>query len=594
MDSDQIELLAVNCVTDAFAFCRKLKTYIPIKDKEPAWDGHIYISPSKGNYSRIATQVKGKVCKKLPQKKTYPISVLNLKNYKRDGGIVYFVVYIVGDERYPYYHCLAPIDLKRLIKQANGNSSIAVPLYPLGSIDENRENEFIEFYYDCKKQTSLADCKTITLEEAIKKGYPLNYTVHGAKDQSEALLMLGERYHYIYANIGSSENPILMPVGDQPVKLLTLPIINKPVKVGETTFYDDYKDGQTRTERTIIIGDFMTIRVVKGTKSSNVLSEFNPDRLDNFYNQVRFLYYAFTSKGFDLGSEHITFKPIPTTEIKDITEKYNFWTRIVNTLEILHCDLSLIDVNELNDDDIERLKLLTKIILDKQPVSQKQKIDTFSVLEFGSHSVFLIAEKQPDGRYLGSDFFSIVKDACVRCISKDKKTHTILPVYSAVFMREDFPKFVNVDYTYFIESYSRALDYNRDIFSYANQDVLRMIRAYDIQKRKDKRLLKYALELIEWIIKTAPNGDMENIYQLNRFQILKRLNGKLSDSDIDTIVELSDSDMPTKSKWAANILLEDYKRAERYWNKLSLDEQEELKQYPIWHFTTEQKTKIYE
>lgn len=426
MDSDQIELLAVNCVTDAFAFCKKLKTYIPTKDKEPAWDGHIYINPSKGNYLRIPTQVKGKVCKRLPNKKTYPVSVLNLRNYKRDGGIIYFVVYIVGTERHAYYHCLAPIDLKRLIKQANGNSSIAVPLYPLGSIDDERENEFVEFYYDCKKQTSLADCKTITMEEAIKKGYPLNYTVHGASNQVEALMLLGERYHYIYANVGSSDNPIMMPVGDQPVKLFALPTVNKPVKVGETIFFTDYKEGLTRTERTVIIGDFMTIKVVKGQKKSNIISELKLNRLDKFYQQINFLFHAFIAGCFELGDEHVPFNTIPQEDIEDITSRYNFWTRIVECLRMLNCDISLIDITDFTDEDFGRLKLLAKIILDKQPVAQTKELANFCVLEFGKYSVFLRSEKQSDGKYLGVDFFSLVKDACVQCVSEDKKKQTII------------------------------------------------------------------------------------------------------------------------------------------------------------------------
>lgn len=102
-DSKKIELAAVNCITDAFFKSKRLTPYIPINDKEPVWDGHIYIKHGNNGFSRIPTQVKGKSVKKLPKKTTFSVKIVNLENYKRDGGVIYFVVYIIGTERFPYF-----------------------------------------------------------------------------------------------------------------------------------------------------------------------------------------------------------------------------------------------------------------------------------------------------------------------------------------------------------------------------------------------------------------------------------------------------------------------------------------------------------
>lgn len=167
--SNKIELAAVNRVTDAFYHSQRLDPYIPTHDKEPVWDGNIYILHGNKGYSKIPSQVKGKCVKKLPINPKFPITVVNLENYKRDGGVAYFVVFIIDNEKHPYYHLLTPIDLKRYIKQANSQKEVGIPLSPLPEVTGDVENEFIQFFYDCKKQTSFSSNEVLPLEEVIKK-----------------------------------------------------------------------------------------------------------------------------------------------------------------------------------------------------------------------------------------------------------------------------------------------------------------------------------------------------------------------------------------------------------------------------------------
>lgn len=222
-DSKKIELAAVNCITDAFFKSKRLTPYIPINDKEPVWDGHIYIKHGNNGFSRIPTQVKGKSVKKLPKKTTFSVKIVNLENYKRDGGVIYFVVYIIGTERFPYFKFLAPIDLKRIIKNAKGMSETAIALSPLGEVEGDLENQFIQFYFDCKKQTSTASSDILTMEDAIQKGYSISYQVHGIDDELEAFRYATSHFTYLYANIENSGVKTLYPIGDQPYKLFFLP-----------------------------------------------------------------------------------------------------------------------------------------------------------------------------------------------------------------------------------------------------------------------------------------------------------------------------------------------------------------------------------
>ena len=66
--SDKIEQAAVTCIIDAFYDSERLTPHIPLGDKEPVWDGNIYIKHGNKGTSRIPAQVKGKTVKKLPKK----------------------------------------------------------------------------------------------------------------------------------------------------------------------------------------------------------------------------------------------------------------------------------------------------------------------------------------------------------------------------------------------------------------------------------------------------------------------------------------------------------------------------------------------
>lgn len=581
MDSDKIELLAVNCITDQFAYSNKIKTYIPTNDKEPVWDGHIYICTSKGNYYRIPAQVKGKLCKHIPKKPSYPVSLINLRNYKRDGGILYFVVFIKDNERFPYYASLAPIDLKRLIKYANGQASISIPLEPLPLIQSDIESELIEFYFDCKRHTSFSDSEVLTLDETIKKGYPITYRVHNATNQVDALLKLGDRYRYIYANIGNGKNPIYVPIGDQPFKLMPFPTVDKPVSVNEHTFFPSYQEGHSSYERIIIIDEFFRITSDKVTQKAQLEATLNTSSLSRYINQVQFLYNAFNAGYFNLGTERIEFNEISKDDLDDIKNRLAFWTRVVDVLNLIHVNLDLVDITNYGDEEIEQLKLLCSLILDNQSVKQDKELSTVSVLELGDFSVLLLSEKQKNGKYTGKDFFSIANSKCVYI--KDDNAHSVvLPIYSAVFYREDAHKLINIDYDHILEQYEKASTYCHDISIYVNQDVLNMIMAYDRQVKKDIRLINAALSLANWLISKYSETEHSYIYQINKYQILLRKNLSLTSKEINELLDLSESDIPANAKWAILILLKDVTRAERYWNKLTDEEKLEHKNFPIY------------
>lgn len=241
LNSRQIELIAVSKVKDMIARSNVLSPYIAENDKEPSWDGFIYLNAGTEAMQRVAVQVKGKTRKKLSTKPTFPIEVTNLKNYLRDGGVLYFVDYIIGEDQFLYYAKLAPIDLKRYIKQGHGQKSISVKLKPIKESLFEIESDVINFNRDCKRQTSFADSPILTIEEARKQGHKINFQVTSVINKEDALLTLQKEPVYLYAELNNGNITTYYPIGDQAYKVIIgQRHIKEKVVVNGKAFFDEF------------------------------------------------------------------------------------------------------------------------------------------------------------------------------------------------------------------------------------------------------------------------------------------------------------------------------------------------------------------
>ena len=95
-----IEKLATAAVTTYISKTDCLSPFISEGDKEPSWDGNIYLFGSsqkrKDDFiGRVSVQVKGKYLKKLIDKSKYKyhVDISDLRNYEL-YGTAYFVVLI--------------------------------------------------------------------------------------------------------------------------------------------------------------------------------------------------------------------------------------------------------------------------------------------------------------------------------------------------------------------------------------------------------------------------------------------------------------------------------------------------------------------
>lgn len=134
MDPKAIETLAVNAVRDSVVVSDFLDQFIADNDKEPTWDGFVYIYSDKSKKKeklkgRLPVQIKGTENDDFSKEEiSFPVSTVDLNNYLCDGGAVFFVVYIGnnGASRQIYYAALPPIKLKIYLADAKEQKAKAL------------------------------------------------------------------------------------------------------------------------------------------------------------------------------------------------------------------------------------------------------------------------------------------------------------------------------------------------------------------------------------------------------------------------------------------------------------------------------------
>ena len=182
-----IEAAAVSEVMSHIANTDYLAPSINSSDKEPSWDGHIYVyshmSHEKSMLTgRVPTQVKGKKVSALVDGTIpYPIDVIDLKNYLLDGGVFYFVVLLSPTGKKIYYSILLPYDINEiLLKLAESQKSVSVHFDEFPNDKTEITDLFLNFLRDRDFQRSLSVIRKDEFNLLMKNGqfkeYKLGFT----------------------------------------------------------------------------------------------------------------------------------------------------------------------------------------------------------------------------------------------------------------------------------------------------------------------------------------------------------------------------------------------------------------------------------
>ena len=592
MDNKAIETLSVNAVKNSIVMSEYLDQYIPDNDKEPSWDGAVYIYKNKSKEKcnlkgRMPVQVKGKECDDHSKKEiSYLMSIVDLKNYLYDGGCILFVVYIgnKGLTTKIYYAELTPVKLRQLLEKAKNKNKKTIYLKEFPTDGNKKATIFLNCYQNCKKQSSFTEGKLFTIEELEQQGVLENLVIPfegiGVEDLQMALI---KNEVYLYAKVKGSSVP--QPLYMIPKNIQTQEVIDALITIEDKIFYTTYRIIKNANGIIFCYGESFTISCNEEDKTCKIKYK-NSDKIRVLARDLEFM-LTYLDKGyFKVNDVTLPFeyKSDNSSELHiDEEKKHLKWAQdIVKVLDILGCNDD-IDINDMKKEDWRNLDRLRTAFLDKKPVSGlKENLPPVMTIKIGKLRFAVCLKKcSKKNTYEIYDFFKTDINVAI----KDKNNGNMLPVSQFDILHEnDFLTLSNIDFDVLAPSFKQA-EHHYETFNCANFFLLELLNAYDkASGARKKKIMGVCKEFCDWI-NTAPENELSNeIKTLNVLQTVKRQR----DLDIEEVSSLYDIIESGNASEAcvvgAYLLVDQQQRAELHFSRLTKMEQSNFKKFPIYHF----------
>lgn len=596
MDNEQI---GTSAVIAAISKTNRLKAFVNSGDKEPSFDGGIYIYDNdiyaKENIKRVGIQVKGKGVKaKIRDTIKYPISLTDLKNYQKNGGAIFFVVYFDkdnGDTKQIYYAALLPFKIGELLKNKQAcKNTLSVKLKKFPSAPKEMTEIFLNFYSNAQKQMSYADKATPSIIDLKKQGVlesiSLSYiSVDKTNDNilSYPKVLEGKEL-YLYANIKGGIAPIPVEYFSEISHLHMSSSDNVVISVNGIAYYNSlirtitadkvvFRIGTSVTLVTPNISDYSKISEVK--IKVNVKLEGN---LNERITALKFLIQMFKYECFEIDGHRFPAK-FPKAELKKLNpseypEMLEGYTRALAVLEQLNVEKPL-NIDDMSPEDFLKLNSLIYAIETGTPIRNSSN-DLPSIVNINISNIRLLmtCKKKENNLYYIDDFFSKQVEVFYR--DEDE----IIPVSQYSMMKaDDFISIDNLNLQSIINDYKR-IPPHRKVVENGNIIMLEMLKAYDTSK--NETFLAAANSMLKWLENNNDKIDREIII-INKHQIHRR-ERKLTFLEKQELYKIIETTQEITYKIGAFILLDEQDEAQNLLNTMKQDAKSEFMSYPIFKF----------
>ena len=591
-----LEKLATSAIEKEIAKTDLLSSFINSGDKEPCWDGHIYIhedkKKTKKNIKKVAAQVKGKAVRTRDAKRTisYPISCDDLRAYMMNGGTVFFVVYLnkdTGDVLQIYYVSLLPVMVKKLLDEKKSRRTISVKFHKFPADNARKTELFLNFYEESKKQVSFAGKDLPNIDDLIKKGLLENisfsYTGLGACPDTRLLpKIIDGKSLTLYANIKGGTAPIPIEYFDEITNITTSKDTNIPISVKGHIYYDKVKTIATADTIEQQIGSSVKIIAPNVDKvDSSIKIHLNINLTGTLTEQIEALEFIIAlvdNEAFNFGDAEFPAK-FPQSEL-DRMEAYNFPEMLSNRKHIKEVLDSMnvkkdLKLSKCTSDDIDNLMRIVNSIgdhriirgeIDEKNPGQKIKIANLTVA---------VVYIKANGGYRIYDFFGNRFD--VKWAPEGME-----PVEVSQFMMmrpDDYLTLDNLDLEKVVENF-KIIPPSTTHFELSNNCMLSMLNAYD--KAPNPELLNAARQMNVWLGQHTDFLSSE-IVTLNRLQIELR-ERPLEFSEKQELYTIATTAKDEFQRLGAFLLLDEQEEARKIFDTLEEDRLNLFKGFPIYKF----------
>ena len=504
---------------------------------------------------------------------------------------MYFVVYL--DENATkekiYYDALLPVKidfyLDKIKKKNQKVLSIILKEFPSTNIA--KESIFLNFYDNCKRQTSFVKQGFLSINDLIKNSsleYSLSIQGYSFDNNKNPYSILLDNELYIYATPKGSN--IFIPTTIISNQLEFSNSINEKVSIDEIIYYEKIDSIISSTKIILKLGDSITISVPKKNDISQLSTNI---RLTYSLRQIvidlDFILNAINSKKFYIGKTEFKFS-LPQSALDDFNvelqkKRLIIYREIVQLLEFLNIKDDL-DLTNLTNKEVGDIKTLVDIFLHKENIKNIKVHNTYTIIhqKIANITLKLIIKElnKEKSLYTILDFFNA--NIHMSRVNENGDRYVISP-FSALD-KNDYITISNIDHDNILISYQNLIEINDRIYEFANFDMLNMLLAYD--EKPNLRLFSTIKKISDWLYST-PNGNVSReITLLNHFQIIKRERELTEEEKSELFAFVEDASQSDDVKLASHLLLGNQVRAKHYFNKLDKKAQDNFKTYPIYLF----------
>lgn len=598
IDTKAIEEKALNHFKSFIEDSKVISQFIADNDKEPCWDGHLYlyadgIRDKEHLQGRVPIQIKGtEVGRFVTKKWKFKLEKADLKAYLEEP--TFFIVCQVkkdSKERMLFFRELLPDLVNKLLRDMGKNATRMTLFHPLTEDLKEFEDQLMVFLSNSKKMISFAHSKLLSMEEALKKGVKEFSFIAPSKyvDRLQLMKYLSTHSSYIYAKI-SKELDVDMPLSNGPGRFIFQRDDDGEARVGDKVYFKGYHN-EIKDGRIIIkIGNVMTINMPMDNtdvEQATVKLTTKAKYLKESINEAEFGVALNDTGVLSVGMLNLQMKVHEKEYVEELRQKLIRWKELDNVLEKLHVTKPF-DLTAITDDQGKLIDLLIETVGNGNMVNLPGQETTLLLLEIGNIKLLLWCAVGKDGMCAIGDFF----DRSIRIAYKISEDETInVSPYSYLQLDKLWEKVDNIDFDNIISSAEEAARQHEYCYMMSNYDVLAMITAADALEKTDversKKLLEEALKLDEWLIGKEPKDEMRPLHIINKMQIMKRQR-ELTADERQTLEDMLNNEFAGDMvKAGVYLLLDRQEEFQQLFETMQEDEKKSVKEFPIWRFVRE-------
>lgn len=598
VDTKAIEEKALNHFKSFIEDSKVISQFIADNDKEPCWDGHLYlyadgIKDKEHLQGRVPVQIKGTEVDSFVTKKwKYKLEKADLKAYLEEP--TFFIVCQVkrdSKDRMLFFRELLPDLVNKLLRDMGKNETRKTLFHPLTDDLKEFEDQLMVFLSNSKKMISFAHSNLLSMEEALKKGIkefsfivPTKYA-----DRLQLMKYLSTHSSYIYAKI-SKELDVDMPLSNGPGRFIFQRDDDGEVRVGDRVYFKGYHNEIKEGRIIIKIGNVMTINMPMDNtdmEQTTVKLITKAKYLKESINEAEFGVALNDTGVLSVGKLDLKMNVHEKEYVEELRQKLMRWKELDNVLDKLHVTKPF-DLTAITDGQGKLIDLLIETVGKGNMVNLPGQETTLLFGEIGNIKLLLWCAVGKDGMCAIGDFF----DRSIRIAYKISEDETInVSPYSYLQLDKLWEKVDNIDFDSIIASAEEAARQHEYCYMMSNYDVLAMITAADALEKTDversKKLLEEALKLDEWLIEKEIKDKMRPLHIINKMQILKRQR-ELTADERQTLEDMLNEEFAEDMvKAGVYLLLDRQGDFQQLFEKMQEDEKKSVKEFPIWRFVRE-------